>query len=90
MREGNWAEIADVCGIECVGVVKSCPGGDSDAKAEAMRRGWLTGLGVSPIRCEGRSRAKNFPSFCPLEGSVGYPPVMARPWRHGHDAEHYI
>jgi NADPH:quinone reductase-like Zn-dependent oxidoreductase len=28
MREGNWAEIADISGIECVGVVKSCPGGE--------------------------------------------------------------
>src|SRR5262249_13025407 len=26
MREGQWAEIADVSGIECVGGVKSCPG----------------------------------------------------------------
>jgi NADPH:quinone reductase-like Zn-dependent oxidoreductase len=28
MRQGEWAEIADVSGIECVGVVKSCPGGE--------------------------------------------------------------
>jgi NADPH:quinone reductase-like Zn-dependent oxidoreductase len=28
MRQGQWAEIADVSGIECVGVVKSCPGGE--------------------------------------------------------------
>ena len=28
MRQGNWAEIADVSGIECVGIVKSCPGGE--------------------------------------------------------------
>jgi NADPH:quinone reductase-like Zn-dependent oxidoreductase len=28
MRKGEWAEIADVSGIECVGVVKSCPGGE--------------------------------------------------------------
>src|SRR3954454_11455960 len=28
MRKGNWAEIADVSGIECVGIVKSCPGGE--------------------------------------------------------------
>jgi NADPH:quinone reductase-like Zn-dependent oxidoreductase len=28
MRMGKWAEIADVSGIECVGVVKSCPGGE--------------------------------------------------------------
>src|SRR5215831_9534375 len=26
MRKGEWAEIADVSGIECVGIVKSCPG----------------------------------------------------------------
>ena len=30
MRKGEWAEIADVSGIECVGVVKSCPGGEFD------------------------------------------------------------
>lgn len=28
MRNGEWAEIADVSGIECVGLVKSCPGGE--------------------------------------------------------------
>jgi NADPH:quinone reductase len=28
MRRGEWAEIADVSGIECVGIVKSCPGGE--------------------------------------------------------------
>src|SRR5262249_55889062 len=28
MREGNWAEIAEVSGIECFGVVKSCPSGE--------------------------------------------------------------
>src|SRR5262249_32885697 len=28
MRKGEWAEIADVSGIECVGAVKSCPGGE--------------------------------------------------------------
>jgi NADPH:quinone reductase-like Zn-dependent oxidoreductase len=27
MRRGEWAEAAPVSGIECVGVVKSCPGG---------------------------------------------------------------
>src|SRR5262249_18358289 len=28
MRQGEWAEIAAVTGIECVGVAKSCPGGE--------------------------------------------------------------
>jgi NADPH:quinone reductase len=28
MRKGEWAEAATVSGIECVGCVKSCPGGE--------------------------------------------------------------
>jgi NADPH:quinone reductase len=28
MRKGEWAEAAEVSGIECVGVVQSCPGGE--------------------------------------------------------------
>jgi NADPH:quinone reductase-like Zn-dependent oxidoreductase len=28
MRKGEWAEIAEVSGIECVGIIKSCPGGE--------------------------------------------------------------
>jgi NADPH:quinone reductase len=41
MRKGEWAEIADVSGIECVGVVKSCPGGELavGAKVAALMGG---------------------------------------------------
>jgi NADPH:quinone reductase-like Zn-dependent oxidoreductase len=41
VREGEWAEIADVSGIECVGVVKSCPGGEFGigAKVAALMGG---------------------------------------------------
>ncbi|HVX10555.1 MAG TPA: zinc-binding alcohol dehydrogenase family protein [Pirellulales bacterium] len=41
MRQGQWAEIADVSGIECVGVVKSCPGGEFPvgAKVAALMGG---------------------------------------------------
>ena len=28
MRRGEWAEAAKVIGIECVGLVHSCPGGE--------------------------------------------------------------
>jgi NADPH:quinone reductase len=28
MRRGEWAEAAEVIGIECIGIVKSCPGGE--------------------------------------------------------------
>lgn len=41
MRQGNWAEIADVSGIECVGIVRSCPGGEFPvgAKVAALMGG---------------------------------------------------
>src|SRR3954447_25300920 len=34
MRRGEWAEAAQVSGIECVGIVKSCPGGEFPAGAK--------------------------------------------------------
>src|SRR5215470_1999115 len=41
MRQGKWAEIADVSGIECVGIVNSCPGGEFPvgAKVAALMGG---------------------------------------------------
>jgi NADPH:quinone reductase-like Zn-dependent oxidoreductase len=41
MRRGEWAEAADVIGIECVGLVKSCPGGEFPvgAKVAALMGG---------------------------------------------------
>jgi len=41
MRKGEWAEIADVSGIECVGLIKSCPGGEFaiGTKAAALMGG---------------------------------------------------
>jgi NADPH:quinone reductase-like Zn-dependent oxidoreductase len=34
MRRGEWAEAAEVSGIECVGVVDSCPGGEFPVGAQ--------------------------------------------------------
>lgn len=41
MRRGEWAEAAQVSGIECVGIVKSCPGGEYPvgAKVAALMGG---------------------------------------------------
>lgn len=41
MRRGEWAEAARVSGIECVGVVKACPGGEFPvgAKVAALMGG---------------------------------------------------
>jgi len=45
MRRGEWAEAAPVSGIECVGVVKSCPGGEFAAGAKVAAL--MGGLGRS-------------------------------------------
>jgi NADPH:quinone reductase-like Zn-dependent oxidoreductase len=41
MRRGEWAEAAEISGIECVGFVKSCPGGEFavGAKVAALMGG---------------------------------------------------
>ena len=41
MRRGEWAEAASIIGIECVGTVKSCPGGEFPigAKVAALMGG---------------------------------------------------
>jgi NADPH:quinone reductase len=41
MRRGEWAEAAEVSGIECVGIVESCPGGEFPigAKVAALMGG---------------------------------------------------
>ncbi|WP_407519549.1 zinc-binding alcohol dehydrogenase family protein [Methylobacterium oryzisoli] len=41
MRRGEWAEAAPVSGIECVGIVRSCPGGEFPvgAKVAALMGG---------------------------------------------------
>ena len=41
MRRGEWAEAAPVSGIECVGIVKACPGGEFPvgAKVAALMGG---------------------------------------------------
>src|SRR5258707_9097720 len=43
MRRGEWAEAATVSGIECVGLVKSCPGGEFAAGTKVAA--FMGGLG---------------------------------------------
>ena len=43
MRRGEWAEAAPVSGIECVGIVKSCPGGEFPVGANVAA--FMGGLG---------------------------------------------
>jgi NADPH:quinone reductase len=41
MRRGEWAEAAKVSGIECVGIVKSCPSGEFPVGAKVALMGGL-------------------------------------------------
>src|SRR6201993_5422139 len=43
MRKGDWAEAALVSGIECVGLVKSCPGGEFPVGAKVAA--FMGGMG---------------------------------------------
>jgi NADPH:quinone reductase len=45
MRRGEWAEAAEVSGIECVGIVDSCPGGEFPVGAKVAAL--MGGLGRS-------------------------------------------
>jgi NADPH:quinone reductase-like Zn-dependent oxidoreductase len=45
MRRGEWAEAAPVSGIECVGLVKSCPGGEFPVGAKVAA--WEASVGRS-------------------------------------------
>jgi len=43
MRKGEWAEAAPVSGIECVGIVKECPGGELPVGAKVAA--FMGGMG---------------------------------------------
>jgi NADPH:quinone reductase-like Zn-dependent oxidoreductase len=62
MRRGEWAEAAEVSGIECVGLVKSCPGGEFPvgAKVAALMGGLgrtINGSYAEYTRAPGRDKA---------------------------------
>src|SRR5262244_4585552 len=60
MRKGEWAEIAGVSGIECVGLVKSCPSGEfvAGTKVAALMGGLGRTINGSYAECT-RVRASN-------------------------------
>ncbi|MCP3466988.1 alcohol dehydrogenase catalytic domain-containing protein [Bradyrhizobium sp. CCGUVB23] len=53
MRRGEWAEAAPVSGIECVGLVKFCPGGEFPvgAKVAALMGGLGRTINGSYAEC---------------------------------------
>ncbi|MGH3723653.1 MAG: zinc-binding alcohol dehydrogenase family protein [Mycobacterium sp.] len=84
MRRGEWAEAAEVSGIECVGVVDACPGGEFPvgAKVAALMGG--LGRTVNGSYAEfTRVRVENvvpFESDLPWDQLAALPETYATAW----------
>jgi len=84
MRRGEWAEAARVSGIECVGVVKSCPGGEFPvgAKVAALMGGLGRTINGSYAQYT-RARASNvalIDSDLPWADLAAIPETYATSW----------
>jgi NADPH:quinone reductase len=77
MRRGEWAEAAKVIGIECVGLVKSCPGGEFPvgAKVAALMGGLGRTINGSYAEYT-RVRASN---VAPIESDLSWAELAAIP-----------
>ncbi|WP_412024561.1 zinc-binding dehydrogenase [Burkholderia cepacia] len=84
MRRGEWAEAAPVSGIECVGIVKSCPGGEfpTGAKVAAL----MGGLGrtingsYAEYTCAPVSNVASIESDLPWAELAAIPETYATAW----------
>jgi len=68
MRRGEWAEAAKVIGIECVGLVKSCPGGEFPvgAKVAALTGGLGRTINATPnTPARGPRMSRSSSLICP-------------------------
>ncbi|BBZ47314.1 alcohol dehydrogenase [Mycobacterium parmense] len=77
MRRGEWAEAAEVSGIECVGIVDSCPGGEFPvgAKVAALMGGLGRTINGSYAEYT-RVRAAN---VAPIESDLPWAQLAALP-----------
>ncbi|OBI07184.1 alcohol dehydrogenase [Mycobacterium sp. E2462] len=77
MRRGEWAEAAEVSGIECVGVVDSCPGGEfpEGAKVAALMGGLRRTINGSYAQYT-RVRAAN---VARIDSDLGWAQLAALP-----------
>ncbi|MEB4207794.1 zinc-binding dehydrogenase [Mycobacterium sp. 94-17] len=77
MRRGEWAEAAEVSGIECVGIVDSCPGGEFPvgSKVAALMGGLGRTINGSYAQYT-RVRAAN---VAPIESDLPWSQLAALP-----------
>ena len=85
MRRGEWAEAAPVSGIECVGIVESCPGGEfvPGAKVAALMGGLGRTINGSYAGVHTRSRDQR--CIDRVRSSLGGTRSDSRILRHGLD-----
>lgn len=77
MRRGEWAEAAEVSGIECVGIVDSCPGGEFPVGAKvAALMGGLGRTSNGSYAEYTRVRAAN---VAPIESDLPWSDLAALP-----------
>src|SRR5947208_10460042 len=84
MRRGEWAEAAEVSGIECVGIVDACPGGEFPvgAKVAALMGGLGRTINGSYAEYT-RVRAANvapIESYLPWAELAAIPETYATAW----------
>ena len=84
MRRGEWAEAAEVSGIECVGIVDSCPGGEFPvgAKVAALMGGLgrtINGSYAEYTRVRGSNVAR-IDSELPWSQLAALPETYATAW----------
>jgi NADPH:quinone reductase len=84
MRRGEWAEAAEVSGIECVGIVDSCPGGEFPvgAKVAALMGGLgrtINGSYAEYTRVP-RSNVARIDSELPWSQLAALPETYATAW----------
>jgi NADPH2:quinone reductase len=77
MRRGEWAEAAEVSGIECVGVVSACPGGEFPigAKVAAL----MGGLGRTIDGSYAEYTRAPAPNVAPIESDLPWEVLAAIP-----------
>jgi NADPH:quinone reductase len=77
MRRGEWAEAAPVSGIECVGIVKSCPGGEFAAGTKVAAL--MGGLGRSINGSYAEYTRAPVTNVAPIESNLSWEYLAAIP-----------
>ena len=77
MRRGEWAEASEVSGIECVGIVRSCPGGEFavGSKVAAL----MGGLGRSINGSYAEYAVAPVTGVAPIESDLSWEELAAIP-----------